>query len=440
MEIVWKFVILILQDCTYWKTDVFRYYFRRGTEAGKWIVYLEGGGYCWDARSCSIRWRRRRALMSSARWSLARRPPALLSADPLANPLWHAANHVLLPYCSSDMWAGTRIQRANNSFAFTGRLIVREVLNELLRGGLIGKVLLVGSSAGGAGVMLHADTSRRMLRTHGIKVAAISDSGWFLDRPSHIRHGSTAENVARLGHSLWRGSPPSACVRAHPGKPWLCYFGYRLYPHIRTPLFVFQYLFDSAQLAAEGVRAPRTRAQWDAVHTTGSALRTSLRGVRAAFAPACLAHGALARPEWIFMNVSGVSLPRAIACWERRLGSGDGAPKGGCAPRRLIERCSWPQCNGSCPRLRDPRTGEEVALASLLQSFGLDVRGAAAAMGLDARALSRMSRAELLPLLAPHTWLFHIIRSDNFQMCYGTPNLPRFVVQILGLGPVNHLL
>lgn len=340
--------------------------------------------------------------MSSTRWPKIRRSPAILSRNPDVNPLWHAANHVLLPYCSSDMWAGTRLKNDNASFAFTGKLIVREVFNELLRGGLTGKVILIGSSAGGAGVMLHADTTRRMLRKHNIKVGAISDSGWFLDRPSRIRHGISAESIARLGHTLWQGSPPMPCVRAHPEKPWLCYFGYRLYPYIRTSLFVFQYLFDSAQLSAEGMRTPRTRAQWDAVHATGSALKSSLRGVRAAFAPACLAHGLLSRPEWVFMNVSGVSLPKAIACWERRLGNRNRPPRGGCAPRRLLERCSWPQCNGSCPRLRDPRTGEELSIASLLQSFGLDVRGAAAANGLDARALSRMSRAELLPLLAPH--------------------------------------
>ncbi|CAG9133248.1 hypothetical protein JYU34_017448 [Plutella xylostella] len=380
------------------------YYIRRGTNSSHWVVYLEGGGYCWDARSCAARWRRRPGLMSSRRWPRARRAPALLSADPAANPLWHASSHVLLPYCSSDLWAGTRLAAPGRAFAFTGRLIVRAVLGELLRGGLAGRLLLAGSSAGGAGAMLHADHARRLLRARGVRVAALADSGWFLDRP-HARHAASTDTVARLGHALWRGAPPAACARAHRDRPWLCYFGYRLYPHIRTPLFVFQYLFDSAQLAAEGVRAPRTRAQWDAVHGAGAALRASLRGVRATFAPACLAHGALARPEWTGITVSGVSLPRALACWERRLGGGGrrrGA-RGGCAPRRLVERCSWPQCNGSCPRLRDPRTGEEVALSALLQSFGLDVRGAAAALGLDARALSRMSRAELLPLLAPHS-------------------------------------
>ncbi|XP_026748996.2 palmitoleoyl-protein carboxylesterase NOTUM [Galleria mellonella] len=379
------------------------YYIRRGTNTQHWVVYLEGGGYCWDASSCGARWRRRPALMSSSKWSRFRRAPALLSDDPEANPLWHDSNHVLLPYCTSDMWAGTRItRRFNTSFAFTGRLIVRSVLMELLHNGLTGRLLLVGSSAGGAGVMLHADAARRMLRSHGVRVAAVADSGWFLDRPARARR-SSANAVAKFGHSLWHGTPPPACVRRYPTEPWLCYFGYRLYPHIRTPLFVFQYLFDSAQLAAEGVRSPRTREQWDAVHQTGAALRSSLKHVRATFAPACLAHGALARPEWLAINVSGVTLPRAIGCWEQRLGSGGKRARAGCAPRRLIERCSWPQCNSSCPRLRDPRTGEEVALASLLQSFGLDVSGAAAAMGLDARALSRMSRAELLPLLAPHT-------------------------------------
>ncbi|XP_053604453.1 palmitoleoyl-protein carboxylesterase NOTUM [Plodia interpunctella] len=378
------------------------YYIRRGSNTQHWVVYLEGGGYCWDTASCGSRWRRRPGLMSSSRWPRTRRAPALLSSDPNINPLWHKSNHVLLPYCSSDMWAGTRVnRRLNTTFAFAGKYIVRSVLSELIQHGLSGRLLLVGSSAGGAGVMLHADPARRMLRSHGIRVASLADSGWFLDRPARAKRVS-ADTVAKLGHTLWKGTPPSSCVRKYPKEPWLCYFGYRLYPHIRTPLFVFQYLFDSAQLAAEGVRAPRTRAQWDAVHATGSALRSSLKNVRATFAPACLAHGALARPEWLAINVSGISLPRAIKCWEQRLGTGGRNTRAGCAPRRLIERCSWPQCNGSCPRLRDPRTGEEVALASLLQSFGLDVNGAAAAMGLDARALSRMSRAELLPLLA-HT-------------------------------------
>lgn len=381
------------------------FYFRRGVNTQHWVMYLEGGGYCWDENSCRARWHRRPVLMSSSRWPRVRRAPALLSVDPATNPLWHASNHILLPYCTSDMWAGTRTKTQNSTdFAFAGRLIVRAVLAELLRSGLKGRLLLVGSSAGGAGVMLHADATRRMLRNQGIRVAAVADSGWFLDRASRARRVPAA-TVARLGHSLWRGSPPSACVRDNSAEPWLCYFGYRLYPHIRTPLFVFQYLFDSAQLAAEGVRAPRTRLQWDAVHETGAALRASLETVRSTFAPACLAHGALARPEWLAINVSGVSLPQALGCWERRLRSvrGGRRSQGACAPRRLVERCSWPQCNGSCPRLRDPRTGEEMALAALLQSFGLDVQSAAAAMGLDPRALSRMSRAELLPLLAPHT-------------------------------------
>ncbi|XP_068633983.1 palmitoleoyl-protein carboxylesterase NOTUM [Battus philenor] len=379
------------------------YYFRRGSNTQHWVVYLEGGGYCWDMASCSARWRRRPGLMSSSRWPRARRAPALLSADPAINPLWYDSNHILLPYCSSDMWTGTRvIPKENTNFTFAGRLIVRSVIFDLLELGLVGRLLLVGSSAGAAGVMLNADATRRSLRPYGVRVAAIADSGWFLDRPAKTKRSISTDAVARLGHSYWRGSPPTSCMREYLDKPWLCYFGYRLYPHIRTPLFVFQYLFDSAQLNAEGVRAPRTRAQWDAVHQTGAALRLSLKTVRATFAPACIAHGALARPEWLAINISGVPLPRAISCWERRF-EATGHDRVRCAPRRLIEKCSWPQCNGSCPRLRDPRTGEEVALAALLQSFGLDVRGAAAAMGLDARQLARMSRAELLPLLAPHT-------------------------------------
>ncbi|KAJ8935529.1 hypothetical protein NQ318_010216 [Aromia moschata] len=69
-----------------------------------------------------------------------------------------------------------------------------------------------------------------------------------------------------------------------------------------------------------------------------------------------------------------------------------------CAHRRL-ERCSWPQCNHSCPRLHNPFTGEEMDFIELLKSFGLDMESVADALGIDMQTLNNMEHSELLNLL-----------------------------------------
>lgn len=66
---------------------------------------------------------------------------------------------------------------------------------------------------------------------------------------------------------------------------------------------------------------------------------------------------------------------------------------------RLLERCSWPQCNHSCPTLTNPLTGEEIRFLELLASFGLDIEAVATALGVDMKTLNNMDRAELVNLL-----------------------------------------
>lgn len=66
---------------------------------------------------------------------------------------------------------------------------------------------------------------------------------------------------------------------------------------------------------------------------------------------------------------------------------------------RLLERCSWPQCNHSCPSLTNPLTGEEMRFLELLASFGLDIEAVATALGVDMQTLNNMDRTVLVNLL-----------------------------------------
>lgn len=67
--------------------------------------------------------------------------------------------------------------------------------------------------------------------------------------------------------------------------------------------------------------------------------------------------------------------------------------------QRLIERCTWPQCNHSCPKLHNPFTGEEMDFIDLLKSFGMDMASVANALGIDIHTLNNMGHTELLNLL-----------------------------------------
>ena len=70
---------------------------------------------------------------------------------------------------------------------------------------------------------------------------------------------------------------------------------------------------------------------------------------------------------------------------------------------RLLERCSWPQCNHSCPSLTNPLTGEEMKFLELLTSFGLDMDAVAQALGVDMQTLNNMDHKELIKLFTEST-------------------------------------
>lgn len=96
----------------------------------------------------------------------------ILSPNSDENPHWHDANHVYLPYCSSDSWSGDSPARAAGDLAFLGARIVEQTMLELLPRGLFEARLLVlaGSSAGAAGVLVNLDRVASLMAAMGSKV------------------------------------------------------------------------------------------------------------------------------------------------------------------------------------------------------------------------------------------------------------------------------
>uniref|UniRef100_A0A665UXZ5 Notum, palmitoleoyl-protein carboxylesterase n=1 Tax=Echeneis naucrates TaxID=173247 RepID=A0A665UXZ5_ECHNA len=329
-----------------------------------------------------------RRLMSSTKWPQTRTGTGILSPQPEENPHWWNANMVFIPYCSSDVWSGVTPKTEHSDYAFMGSLIIKEVVNELLLKGLDNAkvLLLAGSSAGGTGALLNVDQVAEQLASQGhtaVQVRGLADSGWFLDNKQYkftdcLDTISCAPTEAiKRGSRYWGGQVPESCRQAHLGEEWNCFFGYKVYPTLKSPVFVVQWLFDEAQLTVDNIHLtgqPVHEGQWRYIQNLGQELRGTLREVPALFAPACLSHELITRSYWMDIQVKGTSLPRALHCWDRSLQDNQKTPPMRGCPLHLIDSCPWPHCNPSCPTIRDQLTGQEMSVIQFLKHMGFDVQ------------------------------------------------------------------
>ncbi|XP_040892322.1 inactive palmitoleoyl-protein carboxylesterase notum1b isoform X1 [Toxotes jaculatrix] len=394
------------------------YYIKESKGSKRWLLFLEGGWYCFNRQTCDSRYETMRRLMSSTKWPQTRRGTGILSPQPEENPHWWNANMVFIPYCSSDVWSGATPKTDHSDYAFMGSLIIKEVVNELLTKGLDNAkvLLLAGSSAGGTGALLNVDHVAEQLESQGytgVQVRGLADSGWFLDNKQYkltdcLDTISCAPSEAiKRGIRYWGGLVPESCRQAHVGEEWKCFFGYKVYPTLKSPVFVVQWLFDEAQLTVDNIHLtgqPVHEGQWRYIQNLGQELRSTLHDVPAMFAPACLSHELITRTYWMDIQVKGTSLPRALHCWDRSLqdnlhiNSSHGnhshqkhkTPQMKGCPLHLIDSCPWPHCNPSCPTIRDQLTGQEMSVIQFLKHMGFDVQKMAQQQGMDPRKLLGM--------------------------------------------------
>ena len=126
----------------------------------------------------------------------------VLSSDCNENPTFCNHSHVLIPYCSSDMWllnendAGMRGEcncwdrdcffeyepTGENQFTFRGRTIfqsVVETVDEMYNLGEAEEIVLMGSSVGGVGVLNLAQWVRQ--EYSNVNISVVVDSSWFVN-------------------------------------------------------------------------------------------------------------------------------------------------------------------------------------------------------------------------------------------------------------------
>ena len=235
------------------------YYFRKGASTTNlWVLYLEGGMWCYSAQTCQLRWRTTPWEMSNAKLANYVALGGIFSVG-RKNP-WAEANVAYLPYCSSDAHVG-------DSFAFgwhfRGQRIINAVLTSLVREQGMGvrkskdetrvptqRLLLGGCSAGARGAMMNLDYIQPTLASMGITqqqvtVSGLLDSPLWIDvdplQPHVVSLANETQAVFSFVNATARMGP--GCATLYPGaEGWKCLFGQYRMPLLQTP-----YILNAAQ-------------------------------------------------------------------------------------------------------------------------------------------------------------------------------------------------
>jgi hypothetical protein len=252
------------------------FYFRPGKEGTRrWLVYLDGAGWWWDADSCAHGWqkvhgtsnkfpRTMMELLPKAtrflRWGLFD-----MTRSPLAD-----AHVAFVKSCSNDAFMGDRAplmaydpiaqpfsHRNVTAWHFRGRRIVEAVFLELRKRTGLGermgdRVIYGGCSAGARGALATMDyfaTNTQFVGQAG--VLGLLDSGMWV--PIAPRHRTQATDWDSFAHQMKQSMNlinatvllGEGCRQSYPGEEsWKCMMGAFRLPFVRTPYFMVHSQYD----------------------------------------------------------------------------------------------------------------------------------------------------------------------------------------------------
>ncbi|OON22916.1 hypothetical protein X801_01183, partial [Opisthorchis viverrini] len=211
----------------------FSYYYRRskGGNSQNWLIFLEGGWYCFDNTTCQLRESSTFSLFSSSSW-----------------PQQRPCNFQLKSFHSV--------------------------------------------SAGGIGVLMNIDRLRRRIVTkigRPILVSGIVDSAWFIHIPAYRPSACSnifecpAEEGIHRGMRYWKAHIPKSCRQNQPREErWKCFLAPFMYRYIKTPVYIVQSLFDEAQMQMSKVPllTGGTYGKWTYIQKLGKQVAQSLQNIR----------------------------------------------------------------------------------------------------------------------------------------------------------------
>lgn len=308
------------------------FYYRPGSNNNRdrWLVYLKGGGSCWDADSCIGRGG---SLVGSDYWMQPEfdtlEPDeganGIFNPNPAVNPDFSDWNHVYMVYCTSDYWQGYNTVEITPTvdWHFNGRPVLDAMFNSLMDSTVITHnhflsathIILAGESAGNNGVRGNWDRLRPMLSYADVR--GLSDTALF---PTVTASGQiTLEQILQTRWQAWAPLVDASCAAAHPDDPWACLHGYNLTAeeHLDgnwTDLFYHQDQLDNLGLS-EQLLDPNDPADAAAVDQFGDEIRALLTQADGAFSGRNGRHTLITNGTFLTDEIDGVTALQAFTNW-----------------------------------------------------------------------------------------------------------------------------
>ncbi|OLP99678.1 Protein notum-like [Symbiodinium microadriaticum] len=256
-------------------------FYIREQDPSKWVIFIDGGGLCIDALDC-----RRRAATShgsSKPWPETWDPEAVPFSS-ASSSVFHGFSQVFVPYCSGDLWLGMdhKPRLIVGDLQMSGHHILEAVVEHLVNTTSLrrsSQLVFAGQSAGGIGVLHHADwiSSKLSSLSASPRVVVLSAAGMFF--PSgwpvlwdEFRLGVEwpVDNFMAKWCHLIEGSflheGCQAAARAAGRAPSTCEDVSRILPELKADVFLMQNQFDQRlqELLCHHSFQPMGRgAKWD---------------------------------------------------------------------------------------------------------------------------------------------------------------------------------
>lgn len=237
------------------------YYFRNSSSGnGKFLLYFEGGGWCYDTNCktptragtlANCRDRSKTSIGSSKSWAKTKSQTGSMSANREENPVFYDWNVVYMPYCDGTSFSGNVDSDVDGLF-FRGKIILESIINDLKKNTNIQKakqVVVSGGSAGASAVYYHVDKMVEMLALDNGEVLAMPDAGFFLDLPD--KDGVDCwPNQMRSVWDISNGYEAlhEGCLERFSSNQYKCLFPQYYTDLLKTPIFLIQSLYDSSEL------------------------------------------------------------------------------------------------------------------------------------------------------------------------------------------------
>ncbi|KAL1551313.1 [Wnt protein] O-palmitoleoyl-L-serine hydrolase [Salvia divinorum] len=216
-----------------------------GNGSSSWMVYLEGGAWCYTLSDCQAR------SITPFGSSKFMKPYTnfsdIMDLNCTSYPDFCTWHKVYIHYCDGSSFMSDILHLKAN-LSFRGARIFNVMMQEMLGKGMgnAKEAMLVGSSAGGLATMLHCDKFRNLFPNTS-RVKCISDSGFFLygkDLHAHIIRKYYYGGVVKT-HELANALPTTCTSKMDLN---LCLFPEYFAGDIQTPLFILESAFDSFQV------------------------------------------------------------------------------------------------------------------------------------------------------------------------------------------------